>query len=74
VRLIAKLPDGGRLILEANIARPALQALFQHEELTWLSTTIRSIADNMLVQQPTITKNGSGENLTYLVDLSRNIE
>ena len=71
MRLIAKLPDGGRLILEANISRPASEALWQDEELTWLSSTIRSVAEKMLIQRPSVTKHGIGTNQTYTLDLSQ---
>lgn len=71
MRLIAKLPDGGRLILEASISRPASAELWQDDELTWLSSTIRSVAEKMLIQRPSVTKHGIGTNQTFTLDLSR---
>jgi hypothetical protein len=54
---MAKLPDGGRLIMEANISPPASAGLWQDEELISLSSTIRSIAERMQIQRP------SGDNM-----------
>ena len=71
MRLIAKLPDGGRLILEANISQPASEGLWQDDALIWLSSTIQSVAAKMLTQRPSVKKHGIGTDQTYTLDLSR---
>jgi hypothetical protein len=71
LRLIVKLPGDGRLIMEANILQPASAGPLLDDELTWLSSTIQSVAERMLTQRPSVTKSGTGTNPTYILDLSR---